>query len=275
MKAHDERVQLDIWTPKAFPALKCFTCSSSGTKNKNMENEQDLLPRQRQKDNSVLWFAIFSCILLFWVLGWAVCSSFEVILKFCYARVPVWAVVGTLWCATVASLAVHFSSPWTQTCFHLLCFINNNCVVLLLGFWVHFAIFIFIFFLFQNWAALCSLVYLPPLMTKWNKDSFVSTLHFPVAIKPDSILTHGKGMRWGFSEPISDYTMWICMYCNDCTCPANCWNTAFPVEPKQSWREPRSVSRYVSISSSQICFRHSVEHELDFWLNLIQSWLQM
>lgn len=128
------------------------------------------------------------------------------------------------------------------------------------------------FFCIKTGLLFVAFMYLPSLMTKWNKDSFVSTLHFPVAIKPDNIRTHGEGMRWGFSEPISDCTVWICVYCNDCTCPANCWNTVFPVEPRQLWTEPCSVSHYISISSSKIRFRLSVEQESDF---LIKRYLVM
>lgn len=131
------------------------------------------------------------------------------------------------------------------------------------------------FFCIKTGLLFAAFMYLPPLMTKWNKDSFVSTLHFPVAIKPDNIRTHGEGMRWGFSEPISDCTVWICVYCNDCTCPANCWNTVFPVEPRQLWTEPCSVSHYISISSSKIRFRLSVEQESDFLIKRIQSWILM
>lgn len=73
-----------------------------------------------------------------------------------------------------------------------------------------------------NWTSLCSLCVLLPLINKRNKDSFVSTLLFPVAIKPDKLGTYGKVGRdnGSMSQLVTALCRFVCVYvcCNDDTC---------------------------------------------------------
>lgn len=61
------------------------------------------------------------------------------------------------------------------------------------------------FFLIKTGVLLVAFVYLGLLINKRNKDSFVSSLQFSVAVKPDKLGKHGKG-------PICLYCAVLCVF---------------------------------------------------------------